>query len=119
VLAKVRAAKLAGVAFHGVTFVPHQPGDGKFNDTPVVGIRLVVTDARRYNPTEAAVYLLAAVQSVHSDRIAIGGSFDRLAGGTTLRLALLRGDPPSAIIASWQPLLEQYRDRVKPFLLYR
>jgi hypothetical protein len=65
------------------------------------------------------VQLLAAIRSVHPDRIAIGGSFDRLAGGTALRQALLRGDPPSAIVSSWQPALEQYRDRVKHFLLYR
>ena len=119
VLAKIRAANLMGVAFHGVTFTPRQPGDGKFGDTPVVGIRLVVTDARRYDPTETSVYLLAAIRSVHPDRIAIGGSFDRLAGGPTLRLALLRGDSPSDIVRGWQPAIERYRDRVKPFLLYR
>lgn len=119
VLAKVRAAKLAGVAFRGVTFTPHQSGDAKFNDTMVVGIRLIVTDARRYNPSEVAVHLLAVIQSVHPQRIAIGGSFDRLAGGPALRLALLRGDAPSAIVASWRPALAQYRNRVKPFLLYR
>jgi uncharacterized protein YbbC (DUF1343 family) len=119
VLAKIRAANLVGVAFYGVTFTPRQPGDGKFNDTPVVGIRLVVTDAQRYDPTETSVYLLAAIRSVHPDRIAIGGSFDRLAGGPTLRQALLRGDSPSDIVRGWQPAIERYRDRVKPFLLYR
>lgn len=119
VLARIRAANLAGVAFHGVTFTPHQAGDGKFNDTPVVGIRLVVTDARRYDPIETTVFLLTAIRSVHPDRIAIGGSFDRLAGGPTLRLALLRGDSPSDIVSRWQPAIERYRDRVKPFLLYR
>jgi len=119
VLGMIRAAKLAGVAFRGVSFTPHQSGDGKFNDTPVVGIRLVVTDPRRYNPTVTAVHLLAVMQSVHPDRTAIGGSFDRLAGGTSLRLALLRGESPSSIISDWKPALDQYRARVKPFLLYR
>ncbi len=119
VLAKVRAANLAGVAFSGVTFTPHQSGDGKFNDVRVAGIRLLVTDARRYNPTETAVWLLAAVQSVHPDRIAIGGSFDRLAGGPALRLALLAGQSPVDIVGRWAPAIERFRDRVKPFLLYR
>jgi uncharacterized protein YbbC (DUF1343 family) len=118
VLAKVRAAKLPGVAFRGVTFTPHRSGDGKFNDTPVMGIRLEATDVRRYDPTAAAVYLLAAVQAVHPGAVAIGGSFDRLAGGPALRLALLRGDAPATIVASWRPALERYRTRVKPFLLY-
>ena len=119
VLRTVRAANLAGVAFYGVTFTPHQSSDGKFNDTPVMGIRLVMTDARRYDPTATAVHLLAAIQSVHPDRIALGGSFDRLAGGTSLRLALVGGESPSSIVSGWRPALEQYRDRVKPFLLYR
>jgi uncharacterized protein YbbC (DUF1343 family) len=119
VLARIRAVNLPGVTFRGVTFTPRQSGDGKFNDVPVAGIRLSMTDARRYQPTLVAVHLLAAIRSVHPDRIAIGGSFDRLAGGTALRQALLRGDPPSAIVSSWQPALEQYRNRVKHFLLYR
>lgn len=80
-LAIVRTKRLPGVKFVGVTFTPHQSGDGKFNEVPLSGIRLVMTDPQRYDPTAAAVHLLAAIQSVHPDRIAIGGSFDRLAGG--------------------------------------
>lgn len=119
VLARIRAERLPGVAFEGVRFTPHQPGDGKFADTAVVGIRLRVTDASRYDAPAVAVHLLAAIRAVHPDRIRIGGSFDRLAGGATLRTALLRGDAPDAIVASWKPALDAYRKRAEPFLLYR
>ncbi|MCA9764099.1 MAG: DUF1343 domain-containing protein [Gemmatimonadetes bacterium] len=118
VLAQMRAAALPGVRFEGVRFTPTNPGDGKFAGVAVSGVRLVITDRRAYDPTAAAVHLLAAIRAVHPAEIRIGGSFDRLAGGPTLREALLRGEPPATIIAGWEAGLARYRDRVKPFLLY-
>lgn len=118
VLARMRAAELPGVRFEGVRFTPTNPGDGKFAGVAVSGIRLVITDRRAYDPTATAVHLLAAIRAVHPAEIRIGGSFDRLAGGPTLREALLRGEPPATIIAGWDAGLARYRDRVKPFMLY-
>ncbi len=112
-------ADLPGVGFEAVSFTPRNPGDGKFADTTVAGIRLVVSDRSVYDPTATAVHLLAAIRSVHPDRIRIGGSFDRLAGGKALREALLRGDDPARVVASWAPGLEQYRARVRGMLLYQ
>ena len=103
VLTRLRDAHLPGVTFAGVGFTPRQPGDRKFADTTVAGIRLTVTDRKTFDPTRTAVFMLAIVRSVHPDRIRIGGSFDRLAGGPALREALLRGDNPERIVASWRP----------------
>ncbi|MES2306202.1 MAG: DUF1343 domain-containing protein [Gemmatimonadota bacterium] len=119
VLARIRAAHLPGVAFRGVRFTPHNPGDKKFADTTVAGIRWVMTDAKVYDPTRTAVHLLAVIGDVHPDKIRIGGSFDRLAGGAALRTALVRGDSPASIVATWLPGEAAYRERVQPFLLYR
>ncbi|MGH7594444.1 MAG: exo-beta-N-acetylmuramidase NamZ family protein, partial [Gemmatimonadales bacterium] len=118
VLARLRAARLSGVTFTAVSFTPHRPGDRKFADTTVAGIRLTVTDRRTFDPTRTAVFMLAMIRAVHPDRIRIGGSFDRLAGSPTLRTALLRGDPPQRIVDSWRHALAAYRRRVRPFLLY-
>ncbi|MEP6591500.1 MAG: DUF1343 domain-containing protein [Gemmatimonadota bacterium] len=119
VLTLLRAAHLPGVRFRGVVFTPIMPGDRKFADTTVQGIRLELTDPVRYDPTRTAVYLLAAVRAVHPERIRIGGSFDRLAGGPALRTALLRGDSPDAIVAGWAAGEAAFRARAVPFLLYR
>ena len=119
VLRKLRAAKLPGVAFSSVQFTPRLPGDRKFADTLVGGIRLRVTDRRMFDPTAVAVHMLSVIAAVHPDRIKIGGSFDRLAGGPSLREALRRGDAPGKIVASWAPGIAAYRKRVAPFLLYR
>lgn len=118
VLARIRRDRLPGVAFEGTQFTPIAPGDGKFARTPVVGIRLRIVDRATYDPTRTAIHLLAAVRAVHPAEVRIGGSFDRLAGGPSLRDALLRGDDPDAIVASWRPGLAAYRARVAGFQLY-
>lgn len=118
VLARVRALDLPGVKFHGLTFTPRAPGDNKHADVAVAGIRLTITDRRSYEPVRTAIHLLASVHAVHPDQIRLGGIFDRLAGGPTLREALLRGDNPDAIVASWQAGQAEYRVRRAAALLY-
>lgn len=119
VLAIVRSAKLPGVRFEGVSFTPHGAGDQKWSDSTVRGIRLHLTNRESYDPTVTAVHLLAAVHKVHPQQIALGGIFDKLAGGSALRHSLLGGDPPTTIIAGWQPDVQKFRERVRPVLLYQ
>jgi uncharacterized protein YbbC (DUF1343 family) len=119
VLARVRARRLPGVAFHGVTFTPGAPGDGKYADTMVQGIRLELTDRDRYDPTATAVHLLAAILSHHQDRFGwIPAHFDRLAGTRRLREALAAGVPADTIVAGWLPELERFRERRRGALVY-
>jgi uncharacterized protein YbbC (DUF1343 family) len=119
VLVRVRAAGLAGVSLSGVPFTPARPGDGKYADTALAGIRLRVTDRARYDPTATAVHLLAAVRAVHGDRFTwIPRHFDRLAGGPTLRQQLDAGAAPAAIVDGWSASLAGFRARRKSALLY-
>jgi uncharacterized protein YbbC (DUF1343 family) len=119
VLSTVRAARLPGVRFQGVTFTPLRPGDAKYADTLLYGIRLEVIDRSSYDPTASAVHLLAAVQARHRDRFAwLAKHFDRLAGGPGLREAIEGGRSPEAIVGSWEPGLKRFRDRRQPMLLY-
>jgi uncharacterized protein YbbC (DUF1343 family) len=119
VLDRARAARLPGVGFRGVAFTPTQPGDGKFGDTALVGIRLTVTDRATYDPTATAVYLLAAIRDVHRDRLGwIPRHFDRLAGGPTLREQLEAGTDPGAIVRGWKAALDRFHDRRRAVLLY-
>ncbi len=119
VLAGFRAAGLAGVRARGVTFTPRVPGDGKYADTALVGIRLEVTDRAAYDPTAAAVYLLAAVLGRHRETFRwIPRHIDRLAGTTSLRSALDAGTDPGTIIEGWEPGRRAYLARRKASLLY-
>src|SRR5690606_2976785 len=102
VLAAVRATGLPGVRFEGRAFTPRAPGDGKFADSLVAGIRLRVTDRAAYDPTVTAVHLLAAVQARHPDRIGwLAAHFDRLAGTDRLRRDLAAGRGAGAIVRDW------------------
>lgn len=119
VLAAIRRAKLPGVRFRGVQFTPVRPGDGKFADTLVSGIRLEVTDRSTYDPTATAVHLLAAVRTLQPDHLTwIPAHFDRLAGGPELRTAIQMGVDPKEIVRSWQEPLQHFRERRRGSLLY-
>jgi uncharacterized protein YbbC (DUF1343 family) len=119
VLASVRAAGIPGVRFRGVEFTPRKPGEGKFADTALVGIRLEVTDRAKYDPTVAAVHLLSSIRRLHAAQLRwIPAHFDRLAGTRSLRSAVERGEDPGQIVRSWEAALERFRDRRRGFLLY-
>jgi uncharacterized protein YbbC (DUF1343 family) len=119
VLAGLRAARLPGVRFAGVRFRPRHPGDAKYADTTVSGIRLAVTDRSAYDPTATAITLLAVVLAVHPDRFRWSpGQFDRLAGTTDLRLKLSEGAQPQEVMETWPDALRAFALRREQVLLY-
>ncbi|MGH7676362.1 MAG: exo-beta-N-acetylmuramidase NamZ family protein, partial [Gemmatimonadales bacterium] len=82
----------AGVRVSTVRFTPRAPTDGKYDGLTLRGVRLRVTDRRRYDPTRTAVALLVALRDVHGDSLAFRtAAFDRLAGGPELRDAVASG----------------------------
>ncbi len=119
VLTAMRAAEPPGVRFSGASFTPVSPGDGKYADTLVAGIRLTVTDRAAYDPTATAVALLSAVRASAGARFAwIPAHFDRLAGGPALRSALEAGIDPAEIVHGWDAELERFRERRREALIY-
>ena len=119
VLARVRRAGLPGVRFAGVRFTPERPGDAKYSDTLLSGIRLEVTDRDAYDPTAVAVHLLMAVRAEHPEEFAwIAAQFDRLAGGPGLRAQIDEGTAPEVIVRGWAPEIERFRERRRGVLLY-
>jgi uncharacterized protein YbbC (DUF1343 family) len=118
-LAALRRGPPPGLTFAGVAFTPHSPGDGKYSDTLVTGVRLSITDRAAYDPTVTALYLLSVIRATHSTAFAFRpAQFDRLAGGPDLRRALERGDAVSTIAAGWRGELTRFKDRRRRFLLY-
>ena len=124
VLALLRTAAPPGVRFTGVAFTPRRPGDGKFADTLVAGIRLAVTDRGRYDPVHTAVLLLGAV---HDAGIPGGlfppnpAHFDRLVGdGGRARERLDRGGvgAGAGLVADWAAELPAFLAHRRPFLVY-
>ena len=119
VLADIRGAGLPGVRARGVAFTPRRPGDGKYADTLLAGIRLEVTDRGAYDPTAAAIHLLAAVRHRHPGAFAwIPKHFDRLAGTVSLRAAIDSGADPAAVVSGWEPARREFLERRNAVLLY-
>ena len=118
VLEILEADKPSGVDFTAVAFTPTAPGDGKYADTLVVGIRLKVTSKGSYDPTLTAVHLLSAIRQAHPDRFQwIPAHFDRLAGSDRLRNALARGTNPEIATSSWREEVYAFSKRVQPYLI--
>ncbi|PYO62848.1 MAG: DUF1343 domain-containing protein [Gemmatimonadetes bacterium] len=110
---------LDGVAVTADTITPRAPTDGKYDGLRLNAIRLRATDRRRYDPTRAAVALLAAVRAVHPDSLLfVAERFDRLAAGPELRHALVAGTAPSVVWRSWKRALARFRRARLKYLLY-
>jgi uncharacterized protein YbbC (DUF1343 family) len=117
-LAALRRSSVPGVSFTGVAFRPQSPGDGKYSDTLVTGVRLTITDRGSYDPTVTAAYMLSAIRATHSTSFSFRpGQFDRLAG-PELRREIESHVPLSQIAMRWRDELARFRERRRPFLLY-
>ncbi len=142
------AGEFEGVAFEAVRFTPLNPGDGRFPDEEVEGVRLRVTDPLRYDPARVGVALLVETRAQaralsRAREGAAGGSggatpagasgqegtdpwgwvashFDRLAGTDALRVAIEGGEGDlDALTAGWGAALETFERLREPALLYR
>ena len=117
--ARLTALGVPDARFIPVRFTPENPGDGKFGGTEVGGVRLEA-DGPGYDPTLAALALLAEIKAMSGDhwgwRI---GHFDRLAGTDGLRAALDAGASYAELAEGWAEGLEDYLARREGYLLYR
>lgn len=112
-------AALAGVAVAGLAFTPQGPTDAKYDGLALRGLRLRVTDRRRYDPTKTAVLLLALIRAAHPDSLRVNAvRFDELAGGPELRVAVLAGRPAHAVWQGWDPGLARFKRERARYLLY-
>lgn len=119
VLKRLDRSARAGVIFEPVSFTPSNPGDGKFADTRVEGIRLHLRDHNAYDPIRTAMGLLRAIRSAHPGQFAwIGPHFDRLVGQRGLRAAIDQGKSLDELTQDWAAQRAQYRQRVAGLLIY-
>jgi uncharacterized protein YbbC (DUF1343 family) len=118
VLKELRGAGLAGVAFQGVTFTPERPGDGKFADTLVVGIRLRVLDRERYDPTVTALHLLQAVSHTGTGLFPSDRYHFRRLLAEPVSDTLFASGAWADLARHWADARAEFFARRAPFLLY-
>ena len=117
---------LPGVRFEPATFTPRDlPGqatDPKGEGQRLGGVRLVVTDPAAFRPVATGVHVVEAVyrQAPRSARRSFFKAdwLAKLVGTDRLRRALVRGDDPAAIAASWEAEAAAFAERAEPYRLY-
>ena len=116
--ARLAALDVPDAVFVPVRFTPVDPGDGKFGDEPSGGVRLVA-DGPRYDPTLAALALLAETKAMSGEHWRWHEShFDRLAGADALRKALDAGAGYAELAERWGAEASGFAARRRPYLLY-
>lgn len=134
VLRALGEVHLPGVRFESVSFTPVRPGDGKYADTLVQGIRLAITDRESYRPVETAIAMLHVAQNqvirdcIHCsatererDKLAqfqfawSEAQIRRLAGDRGFDFTVTIGIPTAP---RWAAALDRFLIRRRPFLLY-
>jgi uncharacterized protein YbbC (DUF1343 family) len=117
------ALQLPGLLFRPSTYKPFY---GVFKNRVVQGAQIFYTDRSKANLCALAAHILYAgchapgVPIFQPDASGDAGAqaFDKIAGGPGFRQALLRGDAPEKIIASWEPDLAAFREARAPYLIY-
>ena len=104
--------KLPGVLFRSVIFTPAPVNEKtKHANQTCSGVAIHVTDRERFHPIETAVHMLSTLTSKYPDHFAfLDTHFDRLAGNSWLRNALLDGKSVDEIQEQWETELQRWSD---------
>ena len=116
----LRDRLMPGVKFEEEMFTPQSPTDGKYAGRSIPGVRVVVTDRDRVSSARVGAALLWAIAKTSPDSLVVRYNFfDERLGSARVRAALLRGEDPDAVMDQELPSTVAFRDKARPFLLYR
>jgi uncharacterized protein YbbC (DUF1343 family) len=124
---RLNALGLTGARFERTDFTPRAiPGvatNPRFEGRPIRGVRIVVTDAARFEPLEAGMHVLAALAAEARSKGVASlfpnvSMFYAIAGTKRLRRMLASGSDGAAIIAAWQAEVAQFKAQRVRYLLY-
>jgi uncharacterized protein YbbC (DUF1343 family) len=110
----LRGRRIPGVEFEPAAFTPDS---SIFAGQPCNGIRIVLKDRGSLNAVGLGVEILCALQRLHPGVFQLDPALHMVGSRTVIR-AIADGLEPEAIVASWQPQLEEFRRRSTPYLLY-
>ncbi|NTV20820.1 MAG: DUF1343 domain-containing protein [Chlorobium limicola] len=97
-LEEVKACRLPGVEFFSVSFIPKS---GKFRNEQCFGLKLRVSDRKRFSPFTTSAALLLVLQKLYPSSLGLksgGVFFDRLAGTPRFREMILEQVPVEVIV---------------------
>ncbi len=125
IIERLAATELPGCYFRPLVF---QPTSGKWAEQACVGFQIHVTDAETFLPYRTTLALLQAVMRIYPEEFSYKEppyeyEFERLPmdlilGDSALRQGLENGVPVIDLEHAWQPGLNDFLQRRKPYLLY-
>ena len=116
----LNALRLPGVRFRPVVFTPAPATETtKHAKQTCGGVAIHVMDREHFRPIETALHTLSTLTSEYSDHFAFRTShFDRLAGNSWLRKALLDGKSVDEMQEQWTTELQSWTDNAKQYHVY-
>ena len=83
------------------------------------GCQLHVVDREKFQPVATTLSIIATVRKLHGDKLELHVDYlDKVLGTSSVREALVRGEPVADIVARWQPGLADFTEQRREFLLY-
>ena len=106
----------SGVLFRPITFTPQF---SKYKDEVCHGVEIHIADRKQVASVGIAVRMLRTLIDEHPNDFEFREThFDRLAGSSRLRHALLDGTSCNDIVGEWYCIAEEFLTRREPYLLY-
>jgi uncharacterized protein YbbC (DUF1343 family) len=109
---------LDGVHFEAVSFTPTDPGDGKFDDTLVHGVRFIRESDAFDAPRAAVAMLVETLRASGPEWSWQEAHFDRLSGTDALRLGLEAGLDLEELTSGWAEETRAFELQRAPYLMY-
>ncbi|MCY3552456.1 MAG: DUF1343 domain-containing protein [Candidatus Poribacteria bacterium] len=116
----LNALSLPGVLFRPVVFTPAPAAENtKFMKQTCHGVAIHITDRERFRPVETAIHMLSTLVTEYRGQFAFRPThFDRLAGNSWLRNALLDGESFDKIQARWAEELQRWCENTTQYHAY-
>jgi uncharacterized protein YbbC (DUF1343 family) len=115
----LNARALPGVRFERHDFTPVAPGDARFANRSVPGVRVVVTDRDRFVTGRTGAAILWALTLSARDSFVVNAlTFDLRFGRPAIREAIRNGEDPDVAVARDDARVAEWRRRVARFRLY-
>jgi len=95
--------------------IPHVASNPRYRDETCAGILIEAHDPIEFRPFTLAIGLLSAIRRRHSEEFRWEKSFDTLAGGPDLRLAIEKEETPSHIVGRYDRALRKF-NKTRPRL---
>ncbi len=111
--------KLPGVLFNAVVF---QPASSKFKGERCEGVKLSITDRKKFIPFKTGAAILLALQHLYPEKTALQKEnifFDRLAGTPLFREMICKQVPLDDIMEESRRQIEQFSRTAPVKLLYQ